>query len=221
MKKLFVFLLLIIMMVTLTSIVVFAEDDAPTVDNVALEATNNDATDETIENNTLFSRLWEFFVKYRSEIITVIGNSILFITAVYVKIKNKKGANEINNILKAIKSETGSNASSQDNVVNAANQLIEAYNKMEVEYKKMREAYEKYGETEIDRNKIIGALAAEIATVLEILSTVYVNNKHLPQGIKDLVITKYANCLKALERDEELCKVVAAVRLQLDQKEEQ
>ena len=129
-----------------------------------------------------------------------------------MKLKNGKGTKEINAALDKIKEETGLSLTNQGNVVDVINNLIDSYNAQAAAYMKLQEAYEKYGATELDRNKVIGALAAEIATVLDILSTVYVNNKNLPQGVKDLVNIKYANCLKALENDGELASVVNAVR---------
>lgn len=204
MKKI-ALLLLIIMLFGILSVTTYADEIL--VEDVALESTN-----DTVENTSFFARLWEFFQKYRAEAFTIIGNLTLLATAIYVKIRNGKGTKEINAILKAIKGETGTSIDNQNTLVDVVNQLIEAFNKMEEEYKLLRESYDKYGKTEVDRNKVIGALAVEITTVLEILKSVYVNNVNLPQGLKDLILTKYANCLKALESDEELASVVKAVR---------
>ena len=111
------------------------------------------------------------------------------------------------------------NSKKQDNVVGAANELIdgfekmeEAYNKLAAEYAKMREAYDKYGETETDRNRVIGAVMEQNAAILEILQFAYSNSSKLPQGIKDVINLKYANALKALANDEAVLAIVKAVR---------
>lgn len=167
---------------------------------------------EAEATGTLTSRLFEFVSRYKSEVLTVIGDVALIAFAVYAKLKRGKGEREINAALDRIKQETGLSLTNQSSVVDVINDLIDSYNSQTAEYTKLRETYERYGETELDRNKVIGALAAEISTVLDILSAVYVNNRNLPQGIKDLINIKYARCMKALESDGELASVVAAVR---------
>jgi hypothetical protein len=209
MKKIFVVLCCIMALLLCLFVPCFAtEVDAP---EASLAATNTVV--EEAETHTIFTRLWEFVNQYKGEVLTLIGDVALVIIAIYIKIKNNKGTKEMNSALNTIKQETGISLSNQGNVVNVINNLIDSYNVQAAEYTKLKEAYEKYGATELDRNKVIGALAAEIATVLDILSTVYVNNKNLPQGVKDLVNIKYANCLKALENDGELASVVNAVRI--------
>ena len=52
----------------------------------------------------------------------------------------------------------------------------------------------------------------ENTALLEMLNTVYVHNKNLPQGVKDLIVLQYVNCQKALSNDELLRQVVESVR---------
>ena len=211
MKKIFTVLCIIMALLLCLSVPCFAaeaEDVVPEAPPAASDA----VVAEEAETHTVFTRLWEFVNQYKGEVFTVIGDFALIVFAVYMKLKNGKGTKEINAALDKIKEETGLSLTNQGNVVEVINNLIDSYNAQAAAYMKLQEAYEKYGATELDRNKVIGALAAEIATVLDILSTVYVNNKNLPQGVKDLVNIKYANCLKALENDGELASVVNAVR---------
>jgi hypothetical protein len=79
-------------------------------------------------------------------------------------------------------------------------------------YADMKAAYEANALKEDDRNRLIGAVMVQNTAILEILSSVYVHNKNLPQGVKDLVILKYANTQKAISDDEMLCSIVEAVR---------
>ena len=76
----------------------------------------------------------------------------------------------------------------------------------------MKESYDQHGALEGERNRVVGAVLATNSAILEILTTVYVNSKNLPQGVKDLVNLKYANCLKTLEDDKQLMAIVEAVR---------
>ncbi|MBQ8372052.1 MAG: hypothetical protein IJX38_03840 [Clostridia bacterium] len=213
MKKIFTVLCIIMALLLCLSVPCFAAEaeDVPEVPEVSTD-TVPEAAPEEAETHTVFTRLWEFVNQYKGEVLTLIGDAALIIIAIYMKLRGGKGTKEINAALTKIKEETGLSLSNQGNVVDVINNLIDSYNAQAAEYARLKEAYEKYGATELDRNKVIGALAAEVATVLDILSTVYVNNKNLPQGVKDLVNIKYANCLKALENDGELASVVKAVR---------
>lgn len=210
MKKIFTVLCIIMALLLCLSVPCFAaeaEDVVPEAPSAASDTATDDA-----ETHTVFTRLWEFVNQYKGEVLTLIGDVALIIIALYMKLRNGKGTKEINAALNKIKEETGLSLTNQGNVVDVINNLIDSYNAQAAEYVRLKEAYEKYGSTELDRNKVIGGLAAQVATVLDILSTVYVNNKNLPQGVKDLVNIKYANCLKALENDGELASVVKAVR---------
>lgn len=213
MKKIFTVLCIIMALLLCLSVPCFAAEaeDVPEAPEVSAD-TVPEATPEETESHTIFTRLWEFVNQYKGEVLTLIGDVALIIIAIYMKLKNGKGTKEINAALNKIQEETGLSLTNQGNVVDVINNLIDSYNAQAAAYMRMQEAYEKYGATELDRNKVVGALAAEVATVLDILSTVYVNNKNLPQGVKDLVNIKYANCLKALESDGELVSVVKAVR---------
>ena len=213
MKKIFTVLCIIMALLLCLSVPCFAAE-AEDVNKVPEVSTDTvpEAIPEETESHTIFTRLWEFVNQYKGEVLTLIGDVALIIIALYMKLRNGKGTKEINAALNKIQEETGLSLTNQGNVVDVINNLIDSYNAQAAAYMRMREAYEKYGATELDRNRVIGALAAQIATVLDILSTVYVNNKNLPQGVKDLVNIKYANCLKALENDGELASVVKAVR---------
>lgn len=181
-----------------------------------------------------FSRLAEFFGKYRAEVLEVA--SFLILLAVYL-------VNSFKNAKKLAKLQSGSdmNFAGQTAVAEATNGLIDAYNalsdetketvdkiiaeyndfskkvsddykKLAAEYEKMRATYELYGQTENDRNRVIGAVMAQSTAVLEILQLVYANSGKLPQGVKDLINLKYANTLGTIAKDEKLLEIVNAVR---------
>jgi hypothetical protein len=213
MKKIFI-LILCLALFTCLGITCFAEDTAAidSADDSVDEATGEVDKEQL---HTIFSRMWEFIGKYKGEMFTVIGDIALIAFALYMKIKNGKGAVEINAALNKIKQETGLSLSNQDNVVDVINKMIDSFNVLSAEYEKFKQTYEQYGATEVERNKVVGALSAQVATVLDILSTVYVNNRNLPQGVKDIINIKYANCLKALENDNALIGVVDAVHAAL------
>ncbi len=155
--------------------------------------------------HTLFSRVWEYCLENKTEAIGLAGDAVIFALAIFVKLRNDKRTKVIASDLKIVKGDASGTASKQTSVVDAVNNMIVGYNGM-------RETYEKYENTENDRNRLVGAVMVQNTALLEILTTVYVNSKNLPQGVKDLINVKYANCQKALGDDEMLCAIVESVR---------
>lgn len=164
------------------------------------EVMDSSAGEETVVH-TVFSRIWEFVNTYRAESVTGGSSLILLVVSLMIKGSQMKAAK------KAAQMHEG-----QTLMTGAVNGMIDGYNELRAGYSSMMESYNAYGKTEDERNRIAGAnLAVNIAT-LEILVLVYQNSKNLPQGVKDLVNIKYANCLKSLEDDKQLIAIVEAVR---------
>ena len=164
------------------------------------ESVDTSVDEETVVH-TLFSRIWEFINTYRAESVTGGSSIILLVVSLMIKGSQMKAAK------KAAQMHEG-----QTLMTGAVNGMIDGYNELRAGYSSMMESYNAYGKTEDERNRIAGAnLAVNIAT-LEILVLVYQNSKNLPQGVKDLVNIKYANCLKSLEDDKQLIAIVEAVR---------
>lgn len=157
------------------------------------------------EPHTLFTRVWEYCVENKTEMLGLAGDAVIFILAIFVKLRNDKKTKNITEVLGVIKGDASGTANSQTSVISSVNDMITGYNEM-------RQSYDKYESVEDDRNRLVGAVMVQNTAILEILSTVYVNNKNMPQGVKDLVNLKYANCLKALGDDETLRAIVETVR---------
>lgn len=217
MKKIFITMLCLITLCACLAIPCFAAE-AEEVPEISTGATTDIVGEISAseEYNTLFTRLWEFVKKYKEEIFIVVGDGILGVIIICLMRKNGKLAKSINDNCKRQVNDIIAIQGAQNNVVDVVNNLIDAYNTMSKRYTDFTEACEKYGASEEDRNKIIGALATEAGTVLDILSTVYVNNRVLPQGVKDLVTAKYAGCLKALDNECGLASIIDAVHTALN-----
>lgn len=163
------------------------------------------AAEASETEHTLFTRVWEYCVENRTEMLGLAGDAIIFILAIFLKLRNDKRTKHIESDLQIVKGDASGTASAQSSVVEAVNGMIDGYNNM-------CNSYEKYEHTEDDRNRLVGAVMVQNTALLEILTTVYVNSKNLPQGVKDLINLKYANCQKALGDDEMLRAIVDAVR---------
>ncbi len=157
------------------------------------------------ENHTLLGRCLEYFQEHKSDLLGVLGDGTLFALGILVAWRQRKKACDAAASLTGIAASTQSVAASQSGIVTAANGLIDAYNRMQKEYSERQVS-------EDDRNKAVGALVLQTSAMLKILATVYVNNKNLPQGTKDLVNLEYAKLLAALEDDELLRSIVATAR---------
>lgn len=193
-----------------------AEADISASDEAVVETPASQAPEysdgEKSTYHTLFTRVWEFVTTYSGETLSVIGSVILLILNLILKHSSSKMSKETREELEKIKGGVKETLGGQDSVVDVTNRMIDGYNGLSERYDAMKETYDRYGAMEGERNRIVGAVLATNSAVLEILTTVYANSRNLPQGVKDLVNLKYANCLKSLEDDERLMAIVEAVR---------
>ena len=183
-----------------------------TKDIAAEESTEENISSETVESSvyhTFYGRVLEYYNSNKTEIIGLAGDGLLLVGLLVVRSLFKKKTREISTDIKIVKGDAAGTATAQSSVVSAVNCMIDGYNDM-------RTAYEKYELVEDDRNKLVGAVMVQNTAILEILSLVYVHNKNIPQGVKDLVTLKYANCQKALDNDAFLRAVVESVREKID-----
>ncbi len=155
--------------------------------------------------HTLMTRVWEFVLDNKSETLTFVGDVAIVFFGLYNFIRSGGRVKRIENDLRVVRGDTSGTCLSQNSVVDAVNNMIAGYDEMRI-------AYEKYQNTEDDRNKLVGAVMLQNTAILEMFSVVYVNNKNLPQGVKDLINLKYAHCLEALDDDESLRGIVESVR---------
>lgn len=171
------------------------------------------------KNNTLFTRIWEFVEKNRTELVSAAGSALIIAMSGMVKGINSKENKKIQELITNVQVNTNGTNKAQSSVINAINEMIagnnvmiEGYGSMLHGYTNMKEAYEKYESVEDDRNRLIGAVMVQNTVMLEILYSVFVHNKNLPQGVKDLIVLQYANGQKALGDDSVLCAIVESVR---------
>lgn len=144
-------------------------------------------SEDTEKNKTFLGRVQEYLQENYPEIAATVGNVILFILMIVQYVKNKKK-------LLNIDGSVSKQGDTQSQIVGVVNDLISAYNQVE-------ERLEDSGVSVEDRTNV-KTLILQTRAVLDILTTVYANSKNIPQGIKDLVNLKYANCLKVVEGDD-------------------
>ena len=162
--------------------------------------------------NTIFTRLWEFVSDNKAEVVSAAGSLLLLIASGIVKALNSKEAKKLKESLTVIEGTTSNTTKAQGSIITVVNKMIDAVNLLAERVDKMYKAYEENQTIENDRNRLLGAIMVQVTAILEMQSAVYVHNKNLPQGVKDLTILKYANAQKALNDDEILCAIVESVR---------
>ena len=136
------------------------------------------------------------------------GDTLILAGVLILRKLFKKKTTAISDDISLVKSDSSTTKTQQSSVVNATNELVEAYNNMKA-------AYDKYESVEDDRNRLVGAVMVQNVAILDILQSVYVNSKNLPQGTKDIVNIKYANAHKTLDNDQILKAIVESVRGQI------
>lgn len=190
---------------------VVEEETAPEIETPVPEAPEASGDGENAYH-TFFTRIREFITTYSGETLSVLGSVILLILNLILKHAGYKSSKDTKKALEAIKGEVDETLGGQNSVVDVVNNMIDGYNSLSEKYDAMKESYDLYGQTEDERNRVVGAVLATNTAIIEILTTVYVNSKNLPQGVKDIVNLKYANCLKTLDDDKQLKAIVEAVR---------
>lgn len=143
------------------------------------------------ETPTFFSRIGEWFSHNFLEFLSSVDLVAMAgcITAVILERKsNKKNSEETKTAIKANTDAMNGNTKSNDQVLDVVNLLIDKTNDLAA--------------SEEHRDTNIGQLLLLNKAVLEILVTVYVNNKNIPQATKDLVNLKFVAALKGTDKAE-------------------
>ena len=146
-------------------------------------ALENEESTAKVEH-TVWSRLGEWFSHNFLEFLSSVDLVAMVgcVTAVVLERKsNKKNTQETKTSIKENTAEIKRNTESNDEVLRVANQLIDSTNALAA--------------CEEKRDVDVAQLLVLNKAVLEILVTVYVNNKNIPQATKDLVNMKYVAAL--------------------------
>lgn len=182
----------------------------------AMSAATEDTAEVIVEGDSLewvrglLDRVLEYCAANEDKLLDLAASGVITALLILFKRGNDKSAQDLKADLKLTKRDASSTATSQGAVVGAVNGMIDGFNAM-------RQSYERYEGIEDDRNRLVGAVMVQNTALLEILSTVYVNNKNLPQGVKDLVVQKVAHTQKLLDDDRALVAIVETVREKINE----
>lgn len=162
--------------------------------------TDEITTSETTETHTIFSRVEEWFANNFLEFISSLDLAAVAGCIVVTVLDKKSGKRNTEETKTAIATNTTAmkeNTESNDKVLEVVNALIDSTNEMKVDEESVL--------TAIEQMQVMNK------AILEILVTVYVNNKNIPQATKDLVNMKYVDVLRKASRIPEEVKTETEV----------
>ena len=160
-------------------------------ENNAITSEENNIVEQTTpttENKPTYDfwgRIEEWFSVNFLEFISsvdLVAMAACIVSVILERKANKKFVTETKTALKSNTNTVTANTESNDKVLEVVNALIDGFNAIK--------------EKDIERDKIMARLSSENKAMLEILATVYTNNKNIPQAVKDLITLKYVNALK-------------------------
>lgn len=160
-------------------------------ENNAITSEENNVVEQTTpttENKPTYDfwgRIEEWFSVNFLEFISsvdLVAMAACIVSVILERKANKKFVTETKTALKSNTNTVTANTESNDKVLEVVNALIDGFNAIK--------------EKDIERDKIMARLSSENKAMLEILATVYTNNKNIPQAVKDLITLKYVNALK-------------------------
>lgn len=186
------------------------EEVIPTEEEIPIEGTEKLAYDEAT-NETLVGRIWEYVSVRKTALLTAVGDAALFALALFVKSIQDKRTKLMASDLKIVREDASVASQSGNAVVGVVNELIDGYNVMKVSYDEYKVADGKRDELTRAVMRQNANIIVQNATMLEILKTVYINSRQLPQGVKDLINLEIANCRKLTSDNEALSVVVEAI----------
>lgn len=170
----------------------FVINDGYNLTYVEQEEEFEDEYPPAVEHHTIWTRLEEWLSVNFLEVISsidlaaVIGAIVVLIIEGKINRESNTAAEnsltENTNEVKLNTNEVKLNTKSNDKVLKVANQLIDTTNALAESEEKL----------DLNVEKLLSLNKA----VLEILVTVYVNNKNIPQATKDLVNMKYVSAIK-------------------------
>lgn len=204
MKKIVFTIISAILMLTLIfSVSVFATGEESATEGH--QGPSNVVTDENEEGEVTFlDRMWDALTSEKNGILDRVLNIIILVAfAVLGKIIATLKSKVSGDILK-LGEKSSERAQTQNNFNNS---IIKGFNTLVAELSKLEQKLDGV----IQDESAVASLLTVDMTLLEILTTIYPNSKNLPQGVKDIVEVKYANCLKIINSEDKLAAIINAI----------
>ena len=157
----------------------------------------SDREQTPVENHTLPSRVVDTVMNNYQTVISLVGYGVLFFVSKRNEKKSKDRNSSQNVLLNSIAQNTTKTSANQSAVTNVFNTVAEGFNSFVESSEKLTRGYSEMKTSEDANNVRLHCLETKVDTLLEIITSAYSGNKNLPQGVKDIISLKYADCLKS------------------------
>lgn len=223
-KRIFCILMCICLILSVFSISCFATDE-DVADVPITEESENGTESPVADEETapdVFTRIYEFWEAHEAEIITVASSVVLIILNILSRISNNTLSKSQNDTIGGVNQliegyNTFSDAFEKirvdfAEVVKTTKQinshLMNAMNEVVATIAELKSSDASFADKITQTNAVIQELVEKEMlqnnALMEVLSSVYVNSKALPQGVKDLVVMKRTENMRIVEEANEI-----------------
>lgn len=191
MKRIIYYLLVFVTLFALVgSVSAFADEVDTDTETITEEVT------ETVEP-TIFTRLYEAFEENKTNVFTVASGAILFIFSILFRKDVSVSSKVIVDGIAKVIAKGDLTEEQQNAIVGGLNEMVDGYNDIKLQSTIVKDRIDEFAVEMGDITKTISVIIALLdkgihqnAAIMDVLSSVYVNNNALPQGIKDFVSLK-------------------------------
>ena len=164
----------------------------------------------TEEEPNIFTRLYEAFLGNKTDIYTIGGSLVLLVLSLILRKDLGNSSKSLVNSITTVLSKTDLSAERQEAIVGGLNEMIDGYEDIKKQSDYVKEKMSKFVEVinEVSKSNagletkladtykgvvnLIEKLVLQNAEIMDVLDSVYVNNRALSQGVKDFVALKHS-----------------------------
>lgn len=208
MKRIIYYLLVFVTLFALVGSVVALADEGEAEITETTEATEETVT-ETEEAN-IFTRLYEAFQENKTNVFTIASGAILFIFSLIFRKDVTVSSKVIVDGIKNVIAKSDLTEAQQDAIVSGLNEMVDGYNDIKLKTDIVGTQMEDIARSNASLEKkiedvfnvLVSLIDKEIlqnATIMDVLSSVYINNEVLTKGVRDYVMLKHAENAKLVQ----------------------
>lgn len=187
------------------------EEVTETPEEVAPESTE-EVVPEVYEEDepNIFTRLYEAFLGNKTDIYTIGGSVVLLVLSLILRKDLGTSSKSLVSSIATVLSKTDMSAERQEAIVGGLNEMIDGYEDIKKQSDYVKEKMTEFVEVieEVSKSNagletkladtyngvvnLIEKLVLQNAEIMDVLDSVYVNNRALSQGVKDFVALKHS-----------------------------
>lgn len=164
----------------------------------------------TEEEPNIFTRLYEAFLGNKTDIYTIGGSLVLLVLSLILRKDLGNSSKSLVSSIATVLSKTDMSAERQEAIVGGLNEMIDGYEDIKKQSDYVKEKMSEFVEVinEVSKSNagleskladtyngvvnLIEKLVLQNAEIMDVLDSVYVNNRAVSQGVKDFVSLKHS-----------------------------